>query len=193
VTAHRSAAAPPDAIWLVRHAATAWTGRRWCGRADPPLTVDGHAAASALAAELARDVPSGALVVASPTRRARATAVPIALALGSAVDVLELLVEADVGRAEGLTWEELSTREPDVAAAIANGGPVDWPGGESATQLADRAAAAARELDERAGGRPLVVVSHGAFLHALAGALRAGSPARAGVPLEPAGVLRLDR
>ena len=39
---------------LVRHAATTWSGRRYCGRSDPSLSTAGRAAARALAATLVR-------------------------------------------------------------------------------------------------------------------------------------------
>ncbi|HET7472826.1 MAG TPA: histidine phosphatase family protein [Candidatus Limnocylindrales bacterium] len=178
----------PPTAWLVRHAATSWTGVRWCGRADPPLTPAGRLAADALARQLATEIAPGTLVLTSPAARARQTAEPIAAALGSQPLVLDELIEVDVGRAEGLTWMGLSVREPELASAIASGAAVDWPGGESATQVSDRAAAAAARIAEAALGRPVVVVSHGAFLHALAGIL--GGPADR-VPLDAAGVLRI--
>lgn len=175
-------------IWLVRHAATRWTGVRWCGRADPPLTAAGRRAARALASQLRAELPAATPVVRSPAARARETAEPIASALGSRVAVLDELIEVDVGRAEGLTWAELSVSEPALAEAISAGGPVDWPGGESALEVAGRAVTAAARIEALAAGGPIVVVSHGAFLHVLGGFL-GGQPDR--VPLGAAGVLRI--
>ena len=175
-------------IWLVRHAPTDWTGLRWCGRADPELTPAGRDLARAVASSLAAEAPARTPVWTSPLRRARETADAIAAALGSTMVVVNELIEVDVGRAEGLTWGELSAREPDVAAAIERGGPVDWPVGESGADLAGRAATFARRASAAAaieGG--IVVVSHGAFLHALARALWEGES----VPLEAGGILRI--
>src|SRR6185369_1754664 len=61
-------------IWLVRHASTAWTGVRWCGRADPPLDAQGDAEAAALARGLGPELPASTTILASPAERALATA-----------------------------------------------------------------------------------------------------------------------
>ena len=154
---------------LVRHGATSWTGRRYCGRSDPPLDAAGLAAASLLAAALAPTLARDVLIVTSPARRSRETAAAIAVA--SAIVDVEVDVrwqEADLGIAEGRTFEELASLEPDVAAALARGvTDIDWPGGETAAELGARVEAAWSALVGRA--RPALVVSHaGPLRHALA-------------------------
>src|SRR4029453_12109114 len=67
---------------LVRHAPTAWSGHRYCGRSDPPLDGPGLAAAARLASGLAPTLPAGIRIVASPRRRALETATAIANAAG---------------------------------------------------------------------------------------------------------------
>ncbi len=175
-------------VWLVRHAPTSWTGRRWCGRADPPLSAAGRVVALALARRLAPELPADGLIWTSPARRARSTARAIAVAAGLVATVDPELVEVDVGRVEGLTWGELSTREPAVAAAIVRGDPLDWPGGESDASVRARARSVAGRLRKAARHWPIVVVSHGAFLHVLAAQLTDAKP---GV-LEAGHVLRLE-
>jgi probable phosphoglycerate mutase len=147
--------------------------------------------AQAVAAALVDEVPSGTPIWASPARRARATADAIAAAIAAPVEVVDDLAEVDVGRVEGLTWGELSTRQPALAAAIGRGAHVDWPDGESAADLAARAARVeARIRAATAAGSRLVVVSHGALLHAVSARLaRPGEAAPAA--LEAGGVLRL--
>jgi len=157
-------------IWLIRHAPTAWTGRRWCGLADPPLSRDGRAVARTLAEALVAELTPQAVVRTSPARRARSTAAEIARTARLPVSVDAELREVDVGRAQGLTWEQLEAREPALAEAIRLGQPVDWPDGERATETVERAARVAAAL-EATSGRPLVLVSHGAFIHALNAAL----------------------
>src|SRR5260221_663027 len=66
-----------DRIWLVRHASTDWSGKRWCGRTDLPLSAEGMAEAEELAIWLAARLPADVVVVSSPARRARDTAEPI--------------------------------------------------------------------------------------------------------------------
>lgn len=164
------------AIWLVRHASTEWTGRRWLGRRDLPLSVDGRAEAAALAGSLGPIVPSGTIVVASPARRAIETAAPLAERLGTAVACDPDLREVDVGRLEGLTWDEVRAKMPELAAAVAAGQPFDWPAGETWAQLSARVAAAWRRLE--ALGRPVVAVTHAGVIAGLVAALVPDAPPR---------------
>jgi broad specificity phosphatase PhoE len=148
-------------VILVRHATTDWTGVRFCGLADPPLNDVGRREARELAAGLASTFPGGVRLVTSPLRRARETADAIARAAGG-IDVVidERWQEVDMGDAEGLTWDEVEGRWPELAAGLVTG-PVDvtWPGGDPAGALAARVRAALADLaNER---RTTVVVSHG--------------------------------
>jgi broad specificity phosphatase PhoE len=195
------AAAPAIAyrVVLVRHAATSWTGRRWCGRADPPLTAAGRIAARQLAADLhvefgrpasrTCDARTVALLV-SPARRARQTAAPITAAFGVEAVVEADLVEVDVGEAEGFDWPTLETRFPDVAAAIGQGIQPDWPSGETRADVARRAMRAVERIRTAATSGPVIVVAHGAILHAIAAQLIGDGRAREG--LGPGAWLRLD-
>ena len=156
-------------IILVRHAATSWSGVRYCGISDPPLSPTGLADARRLAVSLSRDLPADVRVVSSPSRRAVATATAIVEAAHlPGVELDARWREADVGIAEGRTFDELSAMAPDVAAALARGDlEIDWPGGETHSSLAARVADAWADLV--AVGRPAVVVTHaGPFMHARA-------------------------
>lgn len=154
-------------IVLVRHAATAWTGLRYCGRSDPPLSETGVADAARLARSLGSTLDADWLVVSSPSRRALATAEAIAfVADGVRVEVDDRWSEADLGLAEGRTFDELAVDHPDLATALAAGDlAIDWPDGETHIALALRVAAAWEALLTR--GRSAVVVTHaGPLLHA---------------------------
>lgn len=160
-------------ILLVRHAATAWSGVRYCGRSDPPLSEHGAAEAARLAEDLGPILRADWLVVSSPSVRALATADAIAVAAGTGrVEVDDRWREADLGVAEGRTFDELATIEPELAAALAAGDlAIDWPDGETHSSLARRVATAWDALVER--GRSAVVVTHaGPLLHAHAIAQR---------------------
>jgi alpha-ribazole phosphatase len=181
-------------LFLVRHAPTSWSGRRYCGRADPALTRAGQRIAGRLAADLGEALApsSGAAVrvVSSPARRARQTASAVAEAVAAAgVDIDERWAEADFGVAEGLTFETLAAIDPRLAKRLARGDvAIDWPAGESAAALMERTASAFRDL--LAGSWPTVVVSHAGPLR-IAIALATGLPlARVGF-LEPGGWRRL--
>jgi broad specificity phosphatase PhoE len=150
-------------VVFVRHAPTPWSGHRYCGVSDPPLDAAGRAVADALAAALASGLPDDVRLVTSPRQRAMATAEAIAAALGArwtgSLDVDPRWAEADMGRAEGRTFDELVTLEPDLAVRLASGtAAVDWPDGEAAVDFAARVEAAWRELAR--DGRPVVVISH---------------------------------
>jgi alpha-ribazole phosphatase len=166
---------------FVRHAPTSWSGRRFCGRADPPLSRAGRLVATRLAAELAGGLTSlpvpAARIVSSPARRARQTAGAIARAVpGLRVEVDERWSEADVGIAEGLTFDALARFEPDLAERLGRGEvAIDWPGGESARSLAERVGSALGDLGRSPS--PTIVVSH-------AGPLRIAVSLATDVPIE---------
>lgn len=177
---------------LVRHAPTGWSGRRYCGRSDPPLEGPGHAAATRLAATLAPLLPASVRIVTSPSRRARETAAAIADAIGGATVVADdRWREVDFGAAEGRTFDELAAIEPALAARLVSGESiVDWPDGESATAFADRVAAAWWDLAGSAV--ETVVVSHAGPIR-LAMAIASNVPTTEIELLEPASFVRLRR
>lgn len=178
-------------IVLVRHASTSWTGHRYCGRSDPPLSAPGRAAARSLAAALSPTLAPGFLIVTSPARRARETAAIIGTATGIVdIELDEQWHEADVGIAEGRTFDELAALDPDLARALASGATaVDWPGGETAAELEARIAGAWMALVARA--RPAVVVSHAGALRQ-AEAIARSLPVAAVAFLEPASSARVE-
>ena len=178
---------------FVRHGPTTWSGRRFCGRADPALSRAGARIAERLGAHLAVALSAcpapGPRIVSSPARRARQTAVAISVALRtSRVDVDPRWAEADVGIAEGLTFDALAAIDPGLAARLANGDTaIDWPGGETAASLTERVAAALGDL--QGGSLPAIVVSHAGPLR-IAVALATNMPPEAVDFLEPGGWLR---
>jgi broad specificity phosphatase PhoE len=178
-------------IWLVRHAPTAWTGRRWCGRSDPGLTRAGRVAARRVAAELAIELDGGpAIVITSPLRRALETAARIARALGGArVQIDPDLAEVDFGAADGLTWDELARDFPGVAEAVVGGEDPDWPAGETAASRAARARSMAERILDAAWAQEVIVVTHAGMLRAIAPHL--GLDLSFG-QLEPAQARRVD-
>ena len=161
-------------VVLVRHGATSWSGRRYCGRSDPWLTAEGRAAVGVLAAELSTMVDAGTLIVSSPARRARQTATVLAGAIGGRIELDDRWRETDFGAAESLTWEQFERRFPELAGIVATGGLVDWPDGERAVDLERRVRAAWSDLVE--GGEPVVIVSHGGPLRIIASARHAPEP-----------------
>ena len=154
---------------LVRHGSTSWSGLRYCGRSDPPLTATGLEEAESLALALAPTLPTIARIVSSPSRRAVATAEALARAAGGrTIERDPRWLETDFGDAEGLLFDELAVRFPELATQVLAGSTeIDWPNGEPAAQLRARVRSAWDDL--RAVGQDVLVVSHaGPLLHALA-------------------------
>ncbi len=152
----------------VRHGRTAWNAiRRFQGRTDVPLDDVGRAQAQALATVLRNDRFDRA--VTSDLSRARETA---EIVLGGAPPELTLeprLREMAFGAWEGLTWDEIVVKYPEVADHDAARPKFFTPeGGESFEQVCERIAPALREIEASlpAGGKALVV-AHAGILHAI--------------------------
>jgi broad specificity phosphatase PhoE len=153
-------------LYLARHGRTSWTGERYCGRSDPPLDDRGLADARRLACELGPVIASGAEIVTSPLRRARETASALS---SREARVDRRAIEVDFGQADGLTFSEIASRWPPIAAAILRSDvAIDWPGGETWSAVRSRAEMLIASLTR---GRDVVVVTHGAFVSALGYAL----------------------
>jgi ribonuclease H / adenosylcobalamin/alpha-ribazole phosphatase len=188
---------PPAAtIWLVRHGRTAWTGIRYCGRADPALSAAGVADARRLAARLLRHFDEPPRVRTSPARRACSTANEIAAMAGAQQPVVDDgLAEVDVGDAEGLTWPQFRAAHPDLADGVLSGHPIDWPGGESNDALRVRAAAVWQARSAARAGT-LVIVSHGFLIRTILEAAGIGARSGAARPegrIAPASAVGLAR
>jgi broad specificity phosphatase PhoE len=176
----------------VRHGRTAWNrDRRFQGHADIPLDDDGRAQARALAAYLAPERYDAA--VSSDLSRALETAKAIGAACGVTVEAEPALREMRFGSWEGLTWEEIVARTPDLAYEYEKT-PKAYapPDGESFEILCARVAPVLAHIAERTppDGRALVV-SHAGVMHAILGLLCGDVNEARGVRLLPASIIRL--
>lgn len=148
-------------VYLVRHPATPWSGLRYAGRTDVPLSVAGLRAVSLIAARLADRAPSASRVVASPLRRAAEPAREIAAAGGWPLAIDKRWREVDFGAIEGATFGDLARDWPALAARLVRGErAIDWPAGESWAAFRDRVAAAWAALLQ-APEHATIVVAHG--------------------------------
>lgn len=148
-------------VYLVRHPATPWTGLRYAGRTDLPLSVAGLRQATVLAAAIRQHVDGPALVISSPLERAATAAHRVAEAAHWPVFLDARWREVDFGAAEGATFAELSRSWPALAARLLCGErEIDWPHGEGWRTLHSRVAEAwgalLAEPDHAA-----VIVTHG--------------------------------
>lgn len=146
---------------LVRHGETAHNaGGMVQGRADVPLNDRGRRQARALAGAL-RTEPVCA-VYASPLQRARDTATAIAETHGLTVVTEPDLAEMDIGEMEGLSGAEMRARYADFLRVWAGpeGPLLRMPGGESLTQVQERAWAVIERLRAAHEEDTIVVASH---------------------------------
>ncbi|WP_374772714.1 histidine phosphatase family protein [Streptomyces sp. NBC_01310] len=153
-------------LLLVRHGETEWSANgRHTGRTDIPLTARGVEEAISLAPFFLDRHP--ALVLASPLRRALATA-DLAGLTGAATD--PDLYEWDYGGYEGVTTKEIRKTTPDWSLWTDGVPPGDAAHpGENAAQVGARADRALARVAPvlRADDGDVVIVAHGHFLRVL--------------------------
>jgi broad specificity phosphatase PhoE len=155
----------PDACYLhlVRHGATAhnlFDPPRMQGRhIDQPLTASGRDQAAGAAAALAQQ--SIAAVYSSPLRRSFETAEVIAAAHSLSPVPIERLAEADVGRWEDRSWDEIEANDNEAYRAFRED-PVKagYPEGENLRQVTERVVSAIDHLAASHLGEHVVVVAH---------------------------------
>lgn len=152
-------------LHLLRHGQTAMSRANvFCGRGlDPVLTPEGLAMASAFAVAY-RALPWSA-IYASPLQRARATAEPLARALGLPVHVRDDLAELDYGRWDGRSADDVS-RDHHVEYERWTADPAWNPptGGETAVALGQRMTRVIEEIDGAHEDGNVLVVSHKASI-----------------------------
>jgi broad specificity phosphatase PhoE len=173
-------------IYLLRHGATASNRvvpyRLQGRRSDEPLDelgIDQARRAADILANVAIDA-----VYTSPLIRACETATIVGQSHGLVPISIPELTEAELGRWEGLTWEQARVRDPDLHEKfMAETGTVPYPGGESFLDVQRRTSPAMSELAGRHPGGKLIVVGHNVVNRAyLAGVL--------GIPIARARAIR---
>ena len=144
-------------VYLIRHALPAFpNGSKMClGITDIPLGRQGMEQAKIMAAAL----PPVTAVYSSPLRRAIQTA----QAIGMPVTILHGLREMYAGAWDGLTFDEIRQRYPELYAARAKDLTIPLPGSESYEDGIARFSAAMNAAAETASG-DFAVVAHGGIL-----------------------------
>jgi broad specificity phosphatase PhoE len=153
-------------LLLVRHAEPSQSGV-FLGRLDPGLSEHGE--------RTAREELAGISVQAtysSPLRRALETAQFIE---GGALQVLEGLTEIGFGAWEGMSWEDVGQRDPELARRkMENWFSVVPPAGEPWDKFEQRVARALETI--RLGPAPAAVVAHIGVNAVIANLLAGESP-----------------
>ena len=165
-------------IVLWRHGRTEWNATgRFQGQTDISLDEVGREQADGAARRLASLQPE--LLVSSDLHRARDTMAALAALTGLGIDLDVRLRETFAGDWQGLTGAEISSRYPEEYKSWRAGDPLlRVGGGETRQEVADRMAAAVRDVAARLSDDGLAVLTtHG-------GAARLGIAALIGMPLE---------
>ncbi|OBF02055.1 acid phosphatase [Mycobacterium sp. 852002-10029_SCH5224772] len=145
---------------LLRHGETEWSkSGQHTGRTEVELTDAGREQARLAGQVLGELKLVDPLVISSPRRRSLVTAELAGLSID---EVTEQLAEWDYGSYEGLTTAQIQESVPDWLV---------WthgcPGGESVTQVSERADAAVATALQQMPSRDVVFVSHGHFSRAV--------------------------
>jgi broad specificity phosphatase PhoE len=148
-------------VYLFRHGEVVLAEtRRFIGHLDVPLSPRGEAQCRAQAKHLG-GLTLDALYT-SDLVRARRSGELLGASAGLAPSVVPALREMAMGRWEGLTAEEIQTREPEAFATwMSSVGEFPFPEGESVPDLAARAWPAFEALVRAHAGAAIAVVAHG--------------------------------
>jgi alpha-ribazole phosphatase len=148
-------------ILFVRHGATAMAGR-FCGHSDPDLNSLGQAQVTNLVAQLSAQPLER--IYSSDLKRAQTTAHAVADYHGLAVETRPALREIHFGEWEGLSWEEIESRDPQyVAAWMAAFPQLPAPSGETFPAFEARVLREVTAFVDRGAG-PIAVVTHGGVI-----------------------------
>jgi alpha-ribazole phosphatase len=149
-------------LLLVRHAETDMAGR-FCGQSDPELNERGRQQLAGLVNMLSEHAIHR--VYTSDLRRAQQTAQAIARHFGIGLHVRPGLREIQFGRWEGLSWNEIGVRDPDLAKSWAEEYPNSTaPGGESLQQFESRVRREMAFLRGEVTKSPVAVATHAGFI-----------------------------
>lgn len=151
----------PTRLYLIRHGQVEGHERkRYNGQADVALTALGKRQAAWMQRRLAKQPLAG--VYSSDLSRAVFTASLVAAEHGLTVTQHAALRELDVGDWQGLPWEELEQRDPEVwQQRLHDLVHFRMPGGESFQEAADRVRPALQQILARHCGEEIALVAHG--------------------------------
>ena len=144
-------------VYLIRHALPDFPGGKgMCiGTTDIPLGLAGFQQAE----QMAKTLPAVTAVFSSPLSRA----VQTAQAIGLEITVVDGLRELYAGEWDGLSFEEIRQRYPELYAARAKDLTLPLPGAEDPAEGLSRFIAALRYCAVTATG-DLAVVGHGGII-----------------------------
>lgn len=150
-------------IYIVRHAVTDYNlENRFQGQLDIPLNQQGKDQAERLKHYFKGKKID--VIYTSDLKRATQTADYLSKELNRSLKILTALREVDVGRLEGLKWEEVKRTFPDWVSQGHNDG---YPGGETRSDIEKRVFNLWDYVSKTHRSDNIVLVSHGGIIKTL--------------------------
>jgi broad specificity phosphatase PhoE len=151
-----------DSLLFIRHAETDLAGR-FCGHSDPPVNERGHRQIEELVRSL--DGESIDAVYSSDLARSLTTAEAVASAFGLSPVVTRALREIYFGVWEGLSWEEIESRDEAYARQWSIAYPeLPAPDGELFEAFQTRVLIEVERLLAMPNQKHAVVITHGGVM-----------------------------
>lgn len=159
-------------LTLIRHASLdPRLDHHYIGRRDEPLSPAGHLQAERLAQRLVQTGSDIDTLWCSPAKRAQQTAVPISNQLNLPCTMMDELQEVNFGHWEGLTFDQIRARDPQLIQAWAQQEEsFCFPNGEAPRDFIQRVEKVARAI-RTSRDNHLAIISHGGIIRFLIGQL----------------------
>jgi len=148
-------------LWLIRHGQPVEEARQRCyGSLDIGLSETGRAQMEQAAGYLKAEPI--ATIYASPRSRALESAKVLAATRSCPIEVVNDLREIDFGDFEGLAYDEIATRYPDLYRQwMEKPAEIRFPNGESFAEMRVRVLRAFDAIQREREGQTVAIVSHG--------------------------------
>jgi alpha-ribazole phosphatase/probable phosphoglycerate mutase len=148
-------------IWLIRHGEPADEARHRCyGSLDVGLSEKGQEQMKHVA-EYLKTEPITAIYT-SPRSRAQQGARTLASSVSQSIEIIDDLREIDFGDFEGLPYDEISVRYPDLYRKwMEKPTEILFPNGESFPAMRTRVLKVFEAIQRTHDGQTVAVVSHG--------------------------------
>ncbi|MCH5354100.1 MAG: histidine phosphatase family protein [Acutalibacter sp.] len=162
-------------VYIVRHCeSTGNVEHRFQGRFDAPITPKGEKQLELLSLRF-RNVHLDA-IFSSPLERARLTAQAVNRFHDLPIQLVDDLLELDVGEMENLHLDEIGGKFPLVAKNWDETPDLcEFPGGETMAQAYERVNAALDDIIAKNPGKTILLATHGGVIRNIDARVRAGS------------------
>lgn len=154
-------------LFLVRHGITEFNStRRFAGYWDGELSAEGLRQVEKLRDRLTKEKIDA--IYCSDLKRALVTAEIISSGRNAEITICPELREINYGEVEGLTFEEIGHRYPELWESIINFSlELSFPGGESFKEFVARTRKFLDRLNKHSAEQTILIVAHGGPLRVL--------------------------